>query len=128
VIRTSQAGASVLVGLSAALFAVLVLPGCGASAGKGTTPAVSGTSTRLHDAISAPKATELRNGMTVRVRKSILSTVGWQVACSARGRRVTAEGIRGQRTGSGEIAGFKGGSPSIWIKHNRDGSITVSCR
>jgi hypothetical protein len=65
--------------------------------------------------------------MTVRVRKSILSTVGWQVACTADGRRVTAEGIRGQRTGSGEIAGFKGG-PSIWVRHNPDGSITVSCR
>ena len=126
-IRTSQAGASVLVGLSAALIGVLVLSGCGASGGKGTTPAVSGTSTRLHDAISAPKATELQNGMAVRVRKSILSTVGWQVACTGDGRRVTAEGIRGQRTGSGEIAGFKGG-PSIWVRHNPDGSITVSCR
>jgi hypothetical protein len=127
VIRTSQAGASLFTGLSAALIAVLVLPGCGASGAK-RTPAVSGTSTRLHDAISAPKATELRNGMNVRVRKSILSTVGWQVACTADGRRVTAEGIRGQRTGSGEIAGFKGGSPSLWVRHNPDGSIMVSCR
>jgi hypothetical protein len=126
VIRAAQAGASLLIGLSAALVAVLVLPGCGASGGK-RTPAVSRPSTRLHDAISAPKATELQKGMAVRVGRSISGTVGWQVACSARGRRVTAEGVRGQRTGSGEIAGFKGG-PSIWVRHNSDGSITVSCR
>ncbi len=122
-----QAGASLVIGLSAALIGVLVLPGCGASRAK-RMPAVSRPSARLHDAIPAPKATELQNGMSVRVRKSILHTVGWQVACTAKGRRVTAEAVRGQRTGAGEIAGYKGGSPSIWIRHNRDGSITVSCR
>jgi hypothetical protein len=113
--------------LSAALIGVLVLPGCGASGAK-RMPAVSRPSTGLHDAIAAPKTTELRNGMTIRVRRSILSTVGWQVACIGHGRRVTAEGIRGQHTGSGEITGFKGGSPSIWVTHESDGSITVTCR
>jgi hypothetical protein len=112
--------------LSAALIGVIILPGCGGAQGNRGS-AVSQTSTQLHDAIAAPKATELHRGMSVRVRTSILHTVGWQVACIARGRRVTAEGIRGQRTGSGEIAGYKGG-PSIWVTHNRDGSITVSCR
>jgi len=115
------------IGLSAALIGVLVLPGCGASGAK-RTPAASRPSSRLHDAVLAPKATELRHCMTVRVRRSILSTVGWQVACSADGRRVTAEAVRGQRTGSGEITGFKGGSPSIWVTHNPDGSITVRVR
>jgi hypothetical protein len=115
------------IGLSAALIGVLVLAGCGASGAKRTST-VSRPSSGLHGAIAAPKAIELRNGMTVRVRRSILRTVGWQVACSADGRRVTAEGIRGQRTGSGEITGFKGGTPSIWVTHNGDGSITVRCR
>ena len=114
-------------GLSAALIGVLALPACGgAQANQAST--VSQTSTQLHDAVSAPKATELHHGMSVRVRSSILNTVGWQVACLAKGRRVTAEAVRGQRTGSGEIAGYKGGSPSIWVTYNRDGSITVSCR
>jgi hypothetical protein len=66
--------------------------------------------------------------MSVHVRRAVVSTVGWQAACTANGRRVNAEGIRGQRTGSGEIAGFKGGTPSIWVVHNHDGSIDVSCR
>jgi hypothetical protein len=114
--------------LSAALIGVLVLPGCGGASGAKRAATVSRPSSRLHDAIAAPKATELRNGMTVRVRRSILSTVGWQVACVGDGRRVTAEGIRGQHTGSGEITGFKGGSPSIWVTHESDGSITVTCR
>jgi hypothetical protein len=122
-----QPGVSLLIGLSAALIGVLVLPGCGGSRGK-RTPAVSPPALRSHDAIRAPKATELENGMSVRVRRSILQTAGWQVACTAKGRRVTAEAVQGQRTGSGEIAGYKGGTPSIWVTHNRDGSITVSCR
>jgi hypothetical protein len=112
--------------LSAALIGVLVLPGCGAQGKRAS--AVSQTSTQLHGAISAPKATELHRGKSVRVRASILHTVGWQVACIARGKRVTAEAVRGQRTGSGEIADYGGRSPSIWVTHNRDGSITVSCR
>jgi hypothetical protein len=66
--------------------------------------------------------------MSVRVRRAIVHSVGWQVSCTANGRRVNAEAVRGQRTGSGEVAGFKGGTPSIWINHNRDGSIVVSCR
>jgi hypothetical protein len=113
-------------GLSAALIGVVVLPACGgAQANRAST--VSQRSTQLHDAVAAPKTTELHPGMSVRVRSSILNTVGWQVACLAKGKRVTAEAVRGQLSGSGEIAGYNG-SPSIWVKHNRDGSITVSCR
>lgn len=113
-------------GLSTALIGVVLLPGCGGAQVNRASP-VSQTSTQLHDAVAAPTATELHHGMSVRVRASTLQTVGWQVACIAKGRRVTAEAVRGQRTGSGEIAGYKGG-PSIWVTHNRDGSITVSCR
>src|SRR3954467_1030226 len=107
-------------GLSAALIGVLILPACGGARGNRAS-AVSQTSTQLHDAVAAPKATELHHGMSLRVHASILHTVGWQVACIAKGRRVTAEAVRGQITGSGEIAGYKGGSPSIWVTHNRDG-------
>jgi hypothetical protein len=66
--------------------------------------------------------------MSVRFRRATVRSVGWQVSCTANGRRVNAEAVRGQRTGSGEVAGFKGGTPSIWIKHNTDGSIEISCR
>jgi hypothetical protein len=126
--RRSHTGVgSLLIGLSTAVVGVLVLPGCGGSAGT-TTSAVSPPPLVGHDAIRAPKATELRRGMSVRVRRSIVQSVGWQVSCTGKGRRVNAEAVRGQRTGSGEVAGFKGGSPSIWIKHNRDGSLSVSCR
>ena len=113
--------------LSAALIGTFVLAGCGGARGNQASSA-SQTSTKLHDAVAAPKVTELHQAMSVRVRASILHSVGWQVACIAKGRRVTAEAVRGQLTGSGEIAGYKGGSPSIWVTHNRDGSITVSCR
>jgi hypothetical protein len=118
---------SLLLGLSTAAVGVLLLPGCG---GMGGTAASSSSQPSLvgHDAIRAPKPTELRRGMSVHVRRAVVRTVGWQAACTANGRRVNAEGIRGQRTGSGEIAGFKGGTPSIWIVHNHDGSIDVSCR
>jgi hypothetical protein len=122
-----RAGASLLIGLSATIIGVLVLAGCGGSRAK-PTAAVTRPSALHHDSIRAPKATELQSGMSVRVRRSVLHSVGWQVACSAHGRRVTAEAVRGQRTGAGEIAGYKGGSPSLSITHNRDGSITVSCR
>jgi hypothetical protein len=114
------------VALSAALAGALLVSGCGASSG--SAPSASTRAPVLgHDAITAPAATELRPGDTVHVRPSTLHTVGWQVSCSSKGRRVTAEAVRGQRTGSGQVAGFKGGSPSIWITHNRDGSISVSC-
>jgi hypothetical protein len=125
--RTSHAGkSSLLAGVSAALLGVLLLAGCGGSRSTATSTAVQ-PSVLGHDAIMAPPATELRPGMTVRVRRSTLHTVGWQVACRAKGRRVDAEAVLGQRTGSGQVAGFKGGSPSIWIAHNDDGSITASC-
>ena len=125
--RTHVGVGSFLLGLSTAVVGVLLLPGCG---GSGGTAASGGSPPSLasHDAIRAPKATELRRGMSVRVRRAIVRSVGWQVSCTANGRRVNAEAIRGQRTGSGEVAGFKGGTPSIWVNHNRDGSIVVSCR
>jgi hypothetical protein len=118
---------SLLLGLTTAVVGVLLLPGCG---GSGSMSASSTSQPALlgHDAIRAPKATELRRGMSVHVRRAKVRSVGWQVSCTANGRRVNAEAVRGQRTGSGEVAGFKGGTPSIWVKHNRDGSIDVSCR
>jgi hypothetical protein len=126
--RRSHLGAgSLLLGLSTAAVGVLLLPGCGGSGGTAA-PAVSQPTLIGHDAIRAPKTTELRRGTSVRVRRAIVRSIGWQVSCTANGRRVNAEAIRGQRTGTGEVAGFKGGSPSIWIDHNRDGSIDVSCR
>ena len=112
--------------VSAALVGALLVSGCGGSTGSATS-AGARAPVLGHDAITAPAATELRPGETVHVRPSIVHTVGWQVACSSKGRRVNAEAVRGQRTGSGQVAGFKGGSPSIWIRHNRDGSISVSC-
>jgi hypothetical protein len=127
VTRPAHPGAvSLLSALSVALLGVLLVSGCGGSSGTATAPATP-PSMLGHDAITAPPVTELASGMTVQIRPSTLRTVGWQVACSSHGRRVTAEAVRGQRTGSGEVTGFKGGSPSIWISHNRDGSITVSC-
>lgn len=116
---------ALLSSISIALVAALLVSGCGGAsrtASAGTQQALLG-----HDAITAPTATDLAPGMTVRIRSSTLSTVGWQVACTSNGRRVNAEAIRGQRTGSGRVAGFKGGSPAIWITHNGDGSISVSC-
>ena len=126
--RSHVGSGSLLLGLSTAVVGVLLLPGCGGSGGTTTASAVSQPSLVAHDAIRAPKATELRRGMSVHVRRAIVRSVGWQVACAADGRRVNAEGIRGQRTGSGEVAGFKGGSPSIWINHKPDGSIDIGCR
>ena len=125
--RTHVGVGSFLLGLSTAVVGVLLLPGCGGSGGMSAS-STSQPSLLGHDAVRAPKATELRRGMSVHVRRATVRSVGWQVACIANGRRVNAEAVRGQRTGSGEVAGFKGGSPSIWVKHNRDGSIDVSCR
>ena len=122
----SGAHASLPACLRAVLIGVLVLAGCGGSGAK-TTAAVTGPALR-HDAILAPKGTDLRGGMSVRVPRSVLHSVGWQVDCTAHGRRLNAEAVRGQITGSGPIASYKGGSPSISVKHNGDGSITVSCR
>jgi hypothetical protein len=121
--ETSRAGIGAL---GAAVVGVLLVSGCGGSSGSAT-PAGTRAPVLGHDAIAAPAATELKPGEIVEVPPSTVHTVGWQVACSANGRRVNAEAVRGQRTGSGQIAGFKGGHPSIWISHNRDGSISVSC-
>lgn len=124
--RAPAGAVALLTGLGVALLAVLIVSGCGGSSGTATS-ATRQPSMLAHDAIRAPAASELRPGMTVQFRPSTVQTVGWQVACSSNGRRVNAEAVRGQRTGSGQVAGFKGGSPSIWITHQRDGSISVSC-
>ena len=91
-----------------------------------TATATAATQT-LHDAITAPDATELKPGQKVDVAGKTLHTVGWEVACVAGDRRVTAEAVAGQVTGSGRIVSYAGGTPAIWVRHNGDGSITVSC-
>jgi hypothetical protein len=123
---------------------VLAASGCGGtgsaapparSSTTGASPAPT-TSTPLVDALAPPKATVLRPGAKVRISKLTLHTTGWQVACVAKGTRVSAEQIRGQHTDSmrgknavaREIIGRNGGTPSIWVSHNPDGSITIACR
>jgi hypothetical protein len=88
----------------------------------------SATATTLHDALIAPDATVLEPGEKVDVSRQKLSGVGWQVSCVDGDRRVNAEALRGQRTGSGRIISYAGGSPSLWVKHHGDGSITITCR
>jgi hypothetical protein len=123
---------------------VLAASGCGdtGSAGQATrSPATRAnhrpaTSTPLVGALAPPKVTVLRPGAKVRVSKLTLHTTGWQVACVAKGTRVSAEQIRGQHTDSmrgrnavaREIIGRNGGTPSIWVSHDPDGSIVISCR
>src|SRR5207245_2830649 len=99
----------------------LCVAGCGG--GRVSTAAAQ----TLHDAITAPDATELKPGQEVNVAGKTLHTVGWQVACVAGDRRVSAEAVAGQVTGSGRIVSYAGGTPAIWVRHNGDGSITVSC-
>jgi hypothetical protein len=99
---------------------VLYAAGCG---GDGR----SATATTLHDALIAPDATVLEPGEKVDVPRQTLSGVGWQVSCVDGDRRVNAEALRGQRTGSGRIISYAGGSPSLWVKHHGDGSITITC-
>lgn len=105
--------------------AVLVVSGCGNT--KSTTRSTTATAARPHSAIPVPQPTELKKGESVKVTAKRLNGVGWQASCTGNGKRVNAEAVRGQLTGSGQISGFRGG-PSIWVAHNRDGSITVSCR
>jgi hypothetical protein len=123
---------------------VLAASGCGdtGSAGSPTRSSTTeasqrpATSTPLVDALAPPKATVLSPGAKVRVSKRTLHTTGWQVACVAKGTRVIAEQIRGQHTDSlrgknavpREIVGRSGGTPSIWVSHNPDGSIIINCR
>jgi hypothetical protein len=123
---------------------VLAASGCGDTGSTGaptrssTTQAShrATTSTALGNALAPPKATVLRPGGKVTVSKRTLQTTGWQVACVAKGTRVSAEQIRGQHTDSmkgknaaaREIIGRNGGTPSIWVVHNPDGSIIISCR
>lgn len=117
-----RATLGVLVGVAA----VLLVSGCGST--KSTKGGSQSTTARLHNGISVPDTTELKTGQSVNVSAKRLHSVGWQVSCTGNGKRVNAEEVRGQRTGEGEISGFRGGTPSIWVAHNGDGSITVSCR
>jgi len=115
-------------GLLAFVAAALVLAGCGSAKNtSGAATATTKTTAGLHNAIPVPPSTELTKGESVKVTAERLNSVGWQASCTGKGKRVNAEAVRGQLTGSGQISGFRGG-PSIWVAHNRDGSITVSCR
>jgi hypothetical protein len=128
-----------------AVVCVLAASGCGGSHAASTTspPTTPATTTqnqstqRLIDALQPPKATVLEPGASVTISKAVLQAKGWQVACVAKGHRVTAEAVRGQRTGdlrknqkgAREIIGPpKAGSPSIWVAHIAAGAIVVSCR
>jgi hypothetical protein len=107
--------------------ALLGLSACGG--GKSSAPATKAASApKLHDAISAPDAKMLKRGETLTVPKQTLQTVGWQVSCTGDGRRLNAEAIPGQRTGTGKIVAYGSGTPAIWVRHNADGSITIQCR
>jgi hypothetical protein len=124
----------------------LAASGCGGSHAATTTgsqPTTSLANTtnqstqKLVDAILPPPATVLGPGGKITVTQREQRTRGWQVACVAKGHRVTAESIRGQHTadlrkgqkGAREIIGPpKNGSPSIWVEHVTAGAIVVSCR
>jgi hypothetical protein len=125
---------------------VLAAAGCGGTHSSSDTTATTPTTTsstttgttRLTDALRPPDASVLKPGAKVTIAKAVLQTRGWQVACIAHGMRINAESVRGQHTGAlrkkqvgaREIIGppTGGGSPSIWVAHNDDGSIVVSCR
>jgi hypothetical protein len=124
----------------------LAASGCGGShAASTTTSGQTATATtsqnqstqKLIDALQPPKATVLKPGASVTISQAVLKAKGWQVACVAKGHRVTAEAVRGQRTGdlrknqkgAREIIGPpKAGSPSIWVAHIANGAIVISCR
>jgi hypothetical protein len=108
-----------------ALAGALCLAGCGGGGHASTTTRETLTT---HNAVSAPDATVLKPGQRVDVAGATLHSVGWQVACVHGNRRVNAEAVPGQRTGSGRIISAFGGSPSIWVVHHGDGSITVTCK
>ena len=114
-------------GVVVAVCAALVAAGCGGSKAAKSHAAAPSASAGLHDAIRAPRATELAPGRKVTIAARRLQSVGWQVSCVSRGRRVTAEAVPGQRTASGLLTGIRGG-PTIWAMHNGDGSITIRCR
>jgi hypothetical protein len=105
----------------------LCLAGCGGGGHAAATEPRAHTAT-LRDAITAPEATVLKTGDTLNVSPQALHTSGWQASCVNGARRVNAEAVRGQRTGSGRIISYAGGSPSIWVKHNSDGSVTITCK
>jgi hypothetical protein len=107
--------------------ALLGLSACGGGKTSTRTTAAAKPQ-KLHDAVSAPDAKMLTRGQTFTVPKQTLQTVGWQVSCTGDGKRLNAEAIRGQRTGSGKILSYASGTPAIWVRHNANGSITVECR
>jgi hypothetical protein len=131
-----------------ALACVLAASGCGdtASSDSATAPTSSQTSTRsktataptLIDALVPPKATVMKPGDKVTVTERVRKDVGWQVSCVAKGTRVNAESIKGQRTdlmrsknsknGARELIGRNGGTPSIWLTHGPEGSLIIECR
>jgi hypothetical protein len=110
-----------------AIAGALCLAGCGGGSHSAATKPRAQLAT-LRDAITAPEATVLKPGETVHVSRAALHTTGWQASCVNGTRRVNAEAVRGQRTGSGRIISYAGGSPSIWAKHNSDGSVTLTCK
>ena len=123
----ARAGRPLALGLVVAISAALLVSACGSNKSIGGTAQSTSTSS-LHNAVAAPPSTELTPGASVRVTSKRLHSVGWQVSCTGKGKRVNAEAVRGQQTATGLIAGFRGGTPSIWVAHKDDGSIIVSCR
>jgi hypothetical protein len=125
--KPARAGGPLALGIVVAISAALLLSACGSDKSTGGTAPSTSTSS-LHNAVAAPPSTELTPGASIRVSSKRLHSVGWQVSCTGEGKRVNAEAVRGQQTATGLIAGFRGGTPSIWVAHNQDGSIIVSCR
>jgi hypothetical protein len=82
----------------------------------------------LQSAIAAPPVKLLHRGEDYHVSKKTLDDRGWQVSCESGGRRVNAEQVRGQRTGTGEVISTAHNGPSIWVVRNHDGSLTIECR
>jgi hypothetical protein len=109
-----------------AIASALCLGACGG--GHAATTTATTADQELHSAVTAPAATVLKHGGSLDVPRATLRTVGWQVTCVDGDKRVTAEAIRGQRTGSGRVISYASGSTSIWVVHNADGSLTISCR
>jgi len=114
-------------GVVVAACAALVAAGCGGSKAANSHATAPSASAGLHDSIQAPHATQLVPGRKVTISARRLQSVGWQVSCVSRGRRVNAEAVPGQLTGSGLLTGIRGG-PTIWAAHNGDGSVTIRCR
>lgn len=112
---------------SACLIATLVaVAACG---GGGSNPPTTQTQHgTMHDAIVAPVSKVLHSGQSYHVPKHDVEKVGWQVSCTSHGVRVNAEQVRGQQTATGTVVSYGGGSPSIVVNRNNDGSLTIHCR